>query len=191
MKLGELLFKYRSFTPVPFFVVAIIWAQPQKGLVIFGAILAAVGELIRLWGVSYSGGATRTRKIGATQLVTNGPYAHLRNPLYFGDILIYIGAIIAAGAWLPYLMWIVIFFFSFQYMAIIRMEEKKLLELFGEEYERYTSAVPRYFPRISPYPYRSKIKPSLKNALRSEKSTFLNIIIFLAVFVVRWLIIGN
>jgi protein-S-isoprenylcysteine O-methyltransferase Ste14 len=191
LKLGALLFKIRGFTPIPFFAAAIIWAQPRKDLVIFGAVLIAFGELMRIWGVSYAGCATRTRNVGAPQLVTNGPYAHLRNPLYLGNIFMYVGAIIATGAWLPYLMWLVIFFFSFQYMFIVRLEEKKLIELFGEEYEKYANAVPRYFPRLSPYPNRTVVKANLKNAIRSEKTTFLSILTFLIVFFIRWSLMGS
>jgi protein-S-isoprenylcysteine O-methyltransferase Ste14 len=186
LKVAELLFKFRGYTPIPFFIAALLVAQPQKDLVIFGVILIIFGELLRIWGVSYAGGPTRTRNVGAPKLVTNGPFAHLRNPLYLGNILIYTGAIIAIGGWLPYLMWLVIFYFSFQYMLIIRLEEAKLLELFGDDYEHYKDAVPSYFPRLSPYPGRTRVKPDLWAALKSEKSTFINILIFTIIFILRW-----
>lgn len=171
---------------MPFFAVALILADPQQDLVIFGIILIVFGELLRIWGVSYAGGPTRTRNVGAPILVTNGPFAYIRNPLYLGNIIIYTGVIIAIGGWLPYLMWIVILFFSLQYMFIIRLEENKLIELFGEKYIDYKNAVPRYFPRLSPYPNRTYIKPEVISALKSEKSTFLNMLFLAILFILRW-----
>jgi protein-S-isoprenylcysteine O-methyltransferase Ste14 len=191
LKLAEWLFKFRGYTPIPFFVVALLLAQPQKDLVIFGAILITFGEFVRLWGVSYAGGSTRTRNVGAPKLVTNGPFAHMRNPLYLGNIFMYTGAIIAIGGWLPHLMWLVIFYFSFQYMLITRLEEAKLLELFGDDYEQYKNAVPSYFPRLSPYPGRTRVKPDLLAALKSEKSTFVNILVFTILFILRWVSLNS
>ena len=186
MKLGELLFRIRGYTPIPFFTVALILAKPQKDLITFGIILITFGEFLRIWGVSYAGGSTRTRKVGAPVLVTNGPYAYLRNPLYLGNLFIYTGAIIAMGGWLPYLMWIVILFFSLQYMFITRLEENKLIELFGDKYLDYKNAVPSYFPRLSAYPNRTHIQPEVISALKSEKSTFINIILLTILFILRW-----
>lgn len=186
MSLGELFFKMRGYTPVPFLLVGLILADPQKDLFIFGILLVLFGEFMRIWGVSYAGGATRTREAGAAQLVSNGPFAHMRNPLYFGNMFMYVGAAILSGAWLPYLMYLVIFFFSIQYAFIVKHEEGTLVELFGDEFERYRNEVPRFFPRISRYPYRSSIKPDLSAALRSEKSTFLNMLIFIVLISIRW-----
>jgi len=183
--MGELLFKIRGYTPIPFFLISVIYQQPQQGLIILGLVLILWGELLRLWGVSFAGGATRTRKVGAPELVTNGPYAYLRNPLYLGNIFLYSGVVLAFGGWLPHLLFLVIFFFSFQYILIVKLEEKKLSELFGEEYKRYIELVPRFIPRLSPYPDRTKIQPNLLGALKSEKSTFIVISALLIIFLIR------
>ena len=185
MRLGELFFKIRGYTPVPFLAVALIFAEPRKDLVIFGALLIAFGEFLRFSGVSYAGGATRTRNVGAPELVTNGPFAYIRNPLYLGNIFMYTGASILTGALLPYLMYIVIFFFGIQYKLIVKYEEATLLELFGEKYARYRSKVPGFFPRISAYPERTKIKANIPGAIKSEKSTFIGIIGFSILFMLR------
>ena len=187
----EFFFKYRGLTPIPFFALAIVYAQPTKDLFVFGLILIGFGELIRIWGVSYAGSATRTREVEAAPLlVTNGPFAYMRNPLYFGNMFIYSGFIIATGALLPYLLYIVILFFSIQYGLIISLEEKNLTKLFGEEYERYKLAVPRFYLRISPYPERTQIKPNLKKALVSEKTTFLAMSALLILFALRWYLLN-
>ena len=99
MKLGELLFKSRGYTPIPFLLVALIFAVPVNQLIIIGLFMIFFGEFMRLWGVSYAGAATRTREAGAPELVSNGPFAYVRNPLYIGNILIYVGAIVLSGVW--------------------------------------------------------------------------------------------
>ena len=186
MKIGEFLFKSRGFTPIPFFLVTIILAQPQKDLAIFGILLIIFGELLRLWGISFAGKETRSKEIITQELVTNGPYAHLRNPLYFANMFIYIGAVIMANAWLPYLLWITIIYFTIQYMIIIAYEEKNLLKIFGEKYEVYKRNVPKLLPRLSPFAKRTKIKPKLMVAVKSEATTFLTIFIFFICLLVRW-----
>ncbi len=183
--MGDLLFKIRGYTPIPFFLISIIYQQPQPGLINLGLLLILWGELLRLWGVSYAGAATRTRQVGAPELVTNGPYAHLRNPLYLGNIFMYSGVVIAFGGCLPHLLFLVILFFSLQYILIIKVEEKKLKELFGDKFEHYRESVPRFLPRLSPYPQRSKVKPNFRSALRSERSTFIVIAALVLIFIIR------
>jgi protein-S-isoprenylcysteine O-methyltransferase Ste14 len=183
--MGELLFKIRGYTPIPFFLVSVIYQEPQQGLIILGVLLVLGGELLRIWGVSYAGGATRTRKVGAPVLVSDGPYAYLRNPLYLGNILMYSGVVLAFGGWLPHLLFLVILYFSLQYSLIVKFEEKKLSELFGEEYTKYIGSVPRFIPRLSPYPGRTDTQPSLPGAFKSEKSTFMVFLVLLVIFLVR------
>ena len=185
MKIGEFIFKFRGITPIPFLIVAIILAEPREDLVVFGGILMIAGELLRLAGVSYAGASTRARELVTEKLITNGPYAYVRNPMYFGNVLMYAGASILAGAWLPYLLYLVIIFFSIQYGICVRYEEAYLEKIFSEEYIRYNNLVPRFFPRISPYPDRGHDKPDLIAAFFSEKTTFLGILGFLILISVR------
>ena len=186
MNLGKFLFTYRRFIPVPFFVTAVIWANPRHDLVVFGALLLAAGELLRLVSVSYSGTAVRDSAIVTQELVTNGPYAYLRNPIYLGNILIYMGGSILSGAWLPYLLYLTIIFFSIHYSFCIRYEESQLHETFGKSYEEYLNMVPRFFPRLSAYPDRGNKKADLVGAIRGEASTFLMITLFLLLITLRW-----
>jgi len=155
LKLGELLFKSRGYTPLPFLLVALIFAIPNIYYIIFGLLMILLGEFMRLWGVSYAGAATRTREAGAPELVSNGPFAYVRNPLYIGNILIYVGSIVLSGVWFPYLAIIVFLFFYFQYTFIISHEEEKLEELFKDSYKDYKKAVPRFFPKFTAYKNKS------------------------------------
>ena len=188
MSIRELLFKYRGYTPIPFFLATIILAQPHKDLAIFGVLLILFGELFRIWGISFAGKVTRTKEIIPPKLVTNGPYAHVRNPLYLGNMFMYIGAVIMGNAWLPYLLWITIICFMIQYLIIISYEEENLQKIYGEEYDLYQQNVPKLLPRLSPYPQRTKIKPNLMVALKSEWGTFKTILVFFICLLVRWYI---
>jgi hypothetical protein len=58
--------------------------------------------------------------------------------------------------------------------------------LHGEEYINYQEAVPRFYPRLSPYPQKSKEKMELAPALISEKTTFLAIIGFIIMVQLVW-----
>ena len=185
MKLGEILFKSRGYTPIPFLLVALIFAIPQNQFIIVGLLMILFGEFMRLWGVSYAGAATRTRDAGAPELVSNGPFAIVRNPLYIGNIFIYVGAVVLSGVWFPYLAILVFLFFYFQYTFIIFHEEEKLEELFKESYIDYKKAVPRFFPKFTAYKNKSSISPQVKKAFRSERSTFIAMGTFLALFVLR------
>jgi len=175
----QFFFKYRGFTPVPFVLIVIFFAQPTLSSFLVGLLLMLLGECIRIWGVSYAGGATRTRNVGAGQLITNGPFARVRNPLYIGNMLMYSGAAVIANVWLPWLIIIVLIFFGFQYYFIVNLEEEKLRELFGQEYADYCKKVPRFFPRLIAVTSDNPVQPDFAGAVRSEKSTFISFSVIL------------
>jgi hypothetical protein len=120
--------------------LALFFAEPTKDSLIQGAILAGVGELFRIWA---SGHIEKTLR-----LATGGPYAHTRNPLYVGSVLMALGFVVAArhpisvAAGLTYL---IVF-----YPAIIREEAKFLRAKFPDEYGEWARRVPLFFPRLTP-----------------------------------------
>ncbi len=173
-KLGKLLFKNRSYTPIPFLLIMIIFQEATLFSIIGGFTLVIIGEFFRYWGVIYAGSITRTTSgVGANQLVVSGAFAHLRNPLYFGNILIYVGVGIMSMALAPYLQIIALLFFIFQYYMIIEEEEEFLTKNFGEKYAEYKSHVPKLFPRFSAYKNKDSEKQNynLKAGLKSERRT--------------------
>jgi len=179
LRAGKLLYKYRGYTPAPFIVAGIFLADPRNDLMIFGAILMVFGELLRMVSVWYLCVSSRAREVVAEKMITNGPYAYLRNPMYMGNMFIYMGASIFAGGWLPFMLYLVILVFSIQYSLTVKFEESVLKDLFGEKYLDYTESVPRFYPRLSAYPQKSKEKFFLATSLKSEKTTFLAIIGFI------------
>src|SRR5512139_1845946 len=130
-KIASFLFKYRSYTPIPFLVIMILYENANIWSILIGFLIALSGEMIRLWGVSWAGSETRTTgTVGGTFLIISGPFAHVRNPLYVGNILIYTGIGIMSYALFPYLQIAGFLFFYFQYTLIVKEEEKYLASTF-------------------------------------------------------------
>ena len=105
MHIRVLLSKYRSYTPIPFLLVMIWFAQPTILSLVAGCAVVLTGELIRFWGVSIAGAETRTTgTVGGTFLITNGPFSYVRNPLYVGNMMLYAGVGIMSMALFPWML---------------------------------------------------------------------------------------
>ncbi len=187
MDLRRLVFRSRGVIPIPFVIVCLIGARFEPVAFVGGLLAAVAGELIRIRAVMFAGGATRTRRVGAPELVTEGPFACTRNPLYHANLLIYVGYVVATFAYFPYLQAAVLVFFSVQYAVIISLEEETLERLFGESYREYCRKVP------SIYAFRcrsgSKTKPrfTLFETLRDERSTLIGFGVLWVLLILRLL----
>ena len=98
MDIRNFFFKYRSYTPIPIGAMILFFSRPNNSYVFLGFAFLIAGESIRLWAVSYAGGITRTRKVGAPKLCSSGPYSYVRNPLYVGNMFMYLGFVFIGGA---------------------------------------------------------------------------------------------
>jgi protein-S-isoprenylcysteine O-methyltransferase Ste14 len=166
------IFKYRSYTPIPFLLIMFFYANPNIWSILIGLAIALTGEAIRIWGVSWAGSETRTTGgVGGSFLVISGPFGHVRNPLYVGNILMYTGLGIMSFALFPYLQILGLFFFYFQYRLIVQEEELYLEKTYGKDYENYRQNVPRFFPKLKGYKVDGLEQPEyiLKKGLESEK----------------------
>lgn len=194
MTLGQFFFKYRSYTPIPFLIPMLLYARPTITSIAAGAVFVIIGEIFRFWGVSYAGSETRTTgKPGASNLVTQGPFAYVRNPLYIGNIFMYFGVSLMSFSLVPYLQILSILYFIFQYYFIILEEEKELKVIFGEKYSHYSENVNRFLPKFSAYDEnkQSKINKDIKAAYISEKRTFQSIFVSMLMIVLIYFLINQ
>ncbi|MFH0790228.1 MAG: isoprenylcysteine carboxylmethyltransferase family protein [Candidatus Omnitrophota bacterium] len=112
-------------------------------------LLDALGMLIVLLGyflrIAARGCKTDMNPDGKT-LVMKGPYALMRNPMYFGTLLIGLGVVLILFRW-----WVGLVFLGI-YLAIyipqINREENKLSSLFGDTFAEYCKKTPQFFPGI-------------------------------------------
>ena len=148
-RIGAILFKVRGFTPVPFYLALLLvtLGRDSRGWLAWsiGAPLVVLGEGLRLWSIAHIGRSARTRKVKGRKLVASGPYALTRNPLYIGNVTIYLGFAAASG--LFWMMPVALVWFTFQYQCIATWEEGILRERQGEAYREYCAQVPRWIPR--------------------------------------------
>lgn len=188
-KLAAKIFSYRSYTPIPFLIVMVIFQEATWQSLLIGFAVALLGEFFRLWGVSYAGSETRTTgSVGGTYLVVSGPFAHLRNPLYLGNILLYVGIGVMSMALFPYLQIVALVFFVIQYHFIIKEEEGYLRKTFGKEYEDFYNNVPRLIPQFKAYKNGNLEQPkyNLGAGLRSERRTLQAFSLVTIIIVALW-----
>jgi len=176
------LFKWRGYVLLPVIIIIYILAEPTQNSFIIGLCIAAAGELLRIWGVGFAGKTTRNNQLTAPLLVTAGPYAYLRNPLYLGNGITALGfTVIAIGGLIPVMKLIVFLLFLLTYIGlywrVILAEEAFLVNLYGEQYRLFLENVPRIIPRLTPWDNQQG-KFQFKAVLQAETHT---IMIFLVV----------
>lgn len=187
---GNFLFKYRSYTPLPFVILMLVFINPTLLSIIIGFAIALCGEAIRTWAVSYAGSETRTTSgVGGTYLVTQGPYGITRNPLYIGNILIYTGIGVMSKALFPYLQIAGLIFFTFQYYCIILNEEEYLQKTFRDKFHIYTVTVNRFFPKFKRLPeqIKSDLPLNIAEGLRSERRSLQAFFILSSIIIIYFL----
>jgi protein-S-isoprenylcysteine O-methyltransferase Ste14 len=187
MDIRDFFFRNRGYIPIPLAIIILTFASIKIELLPIGVILVVTGELLRLNGVRYAGGETRTLKVGASVLCSSGPFAYLRNPLYLGNVIIYAGMVlIAGGEFVWILLPATLTFFFLEYGLIISLEEETLRKKFNEEYGEYLSMVPRLIPRVSPWKGGSETVPmTIEKTLRTEKRTLQIIGGFILLLILR------
>ncbi len=146
------------------------WIEATRGvdasliarlLFALAACLLVVAALFRTWASSYlQANVVYAAEVKTASLVADGPYRHVRNPLYFANVLLALGM----GAMMSRTGFCVavIAMLGFCYRLIFR-EESELQASQGEQYQRYLAAVPRLWPSFQP-----RTASSEKRAMRIE-----------------------
>ncbi|MGZ3459106.1 MAG: methyltransferase family protein [Archangium sp.] len=183
--LGQVLFKFRSFTPVPV-IATLAWllyrsrATPGPGgpsvdlvLDVQGLLVALAGQALRSYtlGQVPEGTSGQGNVIEASTLNTRGPYAYVRNPLYVGNLGICLGLLLIAND--PWVYLGGLGFFFGEYFFIIRAEENFLRGKFGAAFDDFVARVPRWVPRLTPaYPGQLRQGFDVRRALKKEHNPF-------------------
>ena len=107
-----------------------------------GILLVLFGFLFRVC----ARGHKEEKSSQGRSLVKDGPYALIRNPMYFGTLLIGIGTTAILFQFWTIFLFLAVFLLI--YIPQVRKEEALLAAMFKEEYQEYSKAVPGYFPRI-------------------------------------------
>src|SRR4030042_1526335 len=139
--LGVVLWK-----PLP---IQVSW-QMRLLLVIIGGGIFFSSLFLYLWGLgtlganfnAASGFGVRLHQ--AHQLITSGPYAYIRHPMYLAVILAFWGGLLLYRNWSMLIYAIIML--GLIYRA--RTEEEALIQAFGEEWEAYKRQVPGWMPRF-------------------------------------------
>ena len=181
-RIGAVLFRNRSWLPVPFVLVALLAPSHANGYNwLIGLVPIVIGEWIRLAGVAAAGTVTRRRSRDVQRLVTYGIFAWVRNPLYVGNFLIWMGFVVISGVlwFLP----VAIVLFAIEYSLIVAYEEGVLESIFGQEYLDYKAVTPRWIPR--PPARRERGPHHWGESWRSETSTFLQYAVLAVAFGIK------
>ena len=112
-----------------------------------GATLTAAGLLLSVWARRYLGtnwSATVTIKEGH-ELISRGPYAVVRHPIYTGLLLAFAGSALAIGEWRGVLA---VALASLALWRKLRLEERWMHQQFGETYQVYCRRVPALIPFV-------------------------------------------
>ena len=183
--MGRVLFRFRSFTPVPV-IAFLLWRLAQtRGVAgpggptidalldLTGLVVASLGQSLRFYtlGQVSEGTSGQGSVLEATTLNTRGPYAYVRNPLYLGNLGIILGLLLIAHDVWAYA--IGLGFFFGEYFFIIRAEENFLRELYGAQHDEFCRKVRRWVPRLTPA-YGGKLRNGfdVRRALKKEHNPF-------------------
>lgn len=138
-------------------VISLVTFTGKKGAILFiyihspvlrgiGDILVILGITLAIWARFYLGrnwGQPMSEKANA-ELVTTGPYAYIRHPIYAGIFLSLFGSVLVFG-----LLWALVLVISASYFLIaIGREDEIMAELFPDTYPAYKARTKKMIPLV-------------------------------------------
>jgi len=164
-----------------------------RAILAVGTVIATLAALVRSWAEAYlHSSVVHDGGLHSDRLVADGPYRHVRNPLYLGIVLLAVGMGLMASrtGFLVLVGGIPLFA-----CRLILREEASLLESQGEGYRKFCETVPRLWPSLRPRVPAGGRRPNWVDGFAGE--TFMwSFAIGMAVFVVTlqlvyfWIIRG-
>lgn len=198
--IGQFFFRFRNTIFPLVMLAALLLARPHysfgseamDSLVdLLGIAIIFVGQTLRVITIGYEyirrGG--RDGQVYAEDLVQGGIFAHCRNPLYVGNILMVLGFLVVLGQ--DWLILLGVPLILFVYSAIVSAEEDYLSRKFGGEYTQYRERVNRWLPKWSGL--RQSLRPMRFNWQRVLVKEYNTIFAVLAVLLLiqTWTRIGE
>jgi len=158
VKVGHFLFSFRDYMFPAVFLALAATTKPalpfgserlDEWLDGLGIFIACLGQGFRALAIGWvhnirRGG--REKQIAADTLIRTGFFAHSRNPLYCGNLLIVCGLVLIANSYWWYVLALPALIAV--YWLIVLAEEDFLIRKFGQDYEDYRRAVNRFVPRL-------------------------------------------
>jgi protein-S-isoprenylcysteine O-methyltransferase Ste14 len=131
-----------------------------------GAFLTFLAAGFRTWAAAYlQSNTVQDPAMHLDAIVADGPYRHLRNPLYLGAILLAFGLALLTP-WPGFL--VVTIGFTIFFLRLTRLEESKLETAQGESYREFCRRVPRLWPSLTPRLPEGGLKPRWGQAILGE-----------------------
>ncbi|MGF1500734.1 MAG: methyltransferase family protein [Paracoccaceae bacterium] len=124
--------------------MAHVWAPLAGWGLIPGGLLIAAGVALMVWAaLSFrKAETTLVPRRDPSALVTEGPYARSRNPIYLADLIILAGWAIAQGSLVALVLLVPLW--RVLEGRFVRPEEATLAAHLGAPYEAYKARVPRW-----------------------------------------------
>ena len=138
-----------GFVPWRYFGVSRVRLDLSSPADLLGIVLVALGIALLgacIWEFARRGRGTLSPVDPPKELVVQGLYRYMRNPMYVGVSLIILGEAALASSTALVVYWAL--FFAMANLFIRLYEEPTLRAQFGESYERYTQRVGRWLPRF-------------------------------------------
>jgi len=129
-----------------------ILIEPSIPIIILGLILIMIGAIIHAWTAKLLGikaliGYNEMRPDNEKgNLITSSLFSIVKHPTYLAHTLLWLGFFLLTGFLSLKILTIIDFLLS--YFIIIPLEEKKLVQRFGQEYMDYKKRVSKFFPRF-------------------------------------------
>jgi protein-S-isoprenylcysteine O-methyltransferase Ste14 len=152
--MGKAFYTYRQYLSLALMAASLYLARPLTSnpaanrwwdALAFALVIA--GGAIRSWAMGYHLWRRMKGPDGERFLVTAGPYALVRNPLYLGTLLISAGIALMSGSWIIIAIYLLVFWTG--YILTILWEERRLTRQFSDQYREYFSKVPRLVPSFA------------------------------------------
>jgi len=184
---GNWLFRWRSYAPLVLLLLSFAalkdYQYPLQSAFahqiweVFCLLIAFLGLGVRALTIGYTpkntSGRNRSKQVADT-LNTKGMYAVVRNPLYLGNFISWLGISLFWGIW-----WVAVIYalsFALYYERIIFAEEMFLRQKFGQSYLDWAAQTPAFLPRVRQW-QAPEISFSFRNVLKREYHGFFAIIL--------------